>query len=88
MTTPMKWELLSGLTDEQRAAVLQLTRLRTYRAKDVLFHEGDEGETLTIRHDSLHRSSFMPGVLLGVRRIGATPGLTIGLEHFMDLDQG
>lgn len=46
MTTPMKWELLSGLTDEQRAAVLQLTRLRKYQAKDVLFHEGDEGETL------------------------------------------
>ena len=44
------------------------------------------GETLTIRHDSLDRESFMAGVLLGVRRIGATPGLTVGLEHFLDLD--
>lgn len=52
--------------------------------QEVLF--GGEGETLTIRHDSLHRSSFMPGVLLGVRRVGSTPGLTYGLEHFLDLD--
>ncbi|WP_314176873.1 4-hydroxy-tetrahydrodipicolinate reductase [Streptomyces winkii] len=53
--------------------------------QEVLF--GGEGETLTIRHDSLHRSSFMPGVLLGVRRIGSAPGLTYGLEHFLDLDR-
>jgi 4-hydroxy-tetrahydrodipicolinate reductase len=52
--------------------------------QEVLF--GDEGETFTIRHDSLHRSSFMPGVLLGVRRVGGAPGLTVGLEHFLDLD--
>jgi 4-hydroxy-tetrahydrodipicolinate reductase len=52
--------------------------------QEVLF--GGEGETLTIRHDSLHRSSFMPGVLLGVRRVGSAPGLTFGLEHFLDLD--
>ncbi len=52
--------------------------------QEVLF--GDEGEILTLRHDSMNRSSFMPGVLLGVRRVGAAPGLTFGLEHFMDLD--
>ncbi|WP_431980887.1 4-hydroxy-tetrahydrodipicolinate reductase [Streptomyces qinglanensis] len=52
--------------------------------QEVLF--GDEAETLTIRHDSLHRSSFMPGVLLGVRKVPAAPGLTFGLEHFLDLD--
>ncbi|MFE9332761.1 4-hydroxy-tetrahydrodipicolinate reductase [Streptomyces sp. NPDC006925] len=52
--------------------------------QEVLF--GDEAETLTIRHDSLHRSSFMPGVLLGVRKVPASPGLTFGLEHFLDLD--
>ncbi|MGK4905287.1 4-hydroxy-tetrahydrodipicolinate reductase [Streptomyces sp. PHES57] len=52
--------------------------------QEVLF--GDEAETLTIRHDSLHRSSFMPGVLLGIRKVPATPGLTFGLEHFLDLD--
>lgn len=51
--------------------------------QEVLF--GDAGEVLTIRHDSMNRASFMPGVLLGVRRIVTAPGLTFGLEHFMDL---
>jgi 4-hydroxy-tetrahydrodipicolinate reductase len=46
---------------------------------------GTEGETLTIRHDSLLRSSFMPGVLLGVRQIASRPGLTVGLEHLLGL---
>ncbi|MGH3519457.1 MAG: 4-hydroxy-tetrahydrodipicolinate reductase [Haloechinothrix sp.] len=46
---------------------------------------GGEGETLTIRHDSLHRSSFMPGVLLGVRQVSSHAGLTVGLDKFMDL---
>ncbi|MEV6211035.1 4-hydroxy-tetrahydrodipicolinate reductase [Kitasatospora sp. NPDC051914] len=59
-------------------------RLRGLLAhQEVLF--GDAGETLTIRHDSLHHSCFMPGILLGVRRIVDTPGLTFGLEHFLDL---
>ncbi|MCU4750074.1 MULTISPECIES: 4-hydroxy-tetrahydrodipicolinate reductase [Streptomyces] len=52
--------------------------------QEVLF--GDEGEIFTLRHDSMNRGSFMPGVLLGVRRVTGTPGLTLGLEHFMDLD--
>ncbi|MCM2579868.1 4-hydroxy-tetrahydrodipicolinate reductase [Streptomyces meridianus] len=60
-------------------------RLRGLLAhQEVLF--GDTGETLTIRHDSLHHSCFMPGILLGVRRVGSAPGLTFGLEHFLDLD--
>jgi 4-hydroxy-tetrahydrodipicolinate reductase len=46
---------------------------------------GGLGETLTIRHDSLDRVSFMPGVLLGVRSIVDRPGLTVGLEAFLDL---
>jgi 4-hydroxy-tetrahydrodipicolinate reductase len=50
--------------------------------QEVVF--GGPGETLTIRHDSLDRSSFMPGVLLAVKRIGGVPGLTIGLERFLD----
>ena len=51
--------------------------------QEVLF--GGTGETLTIRHDSLDRESFMTGALLGVRRIVGSPGLTVGLEHFLDL---
>jgi 4-hydroxy-tetrahydrodipicolinate reductase len=44
---------------------------------------GDQGETLTIRHDSIDRTGFMPGVLLGIRNVGSHPGLTFGLEHFL-----
>lgn len=51
--------------------------------QEILF--GGEAEILTIRHDSLHRSSFMPGVLLGVRSVASAPGLTVGLESFLDL---
>lgn len=51
--------------------------------QEVLF--GTMGETLTIRHDSLDRTSFVPGVLLAVRQIPRRPGLTIGLEPLLDL---
>lgn len=51
--------------------------------QEVLF--GTLGETLTIRHDSLDRTSFVPGVLLAVREIGKRPGLTIGIEPLLDL---
>ena len=51
--------------------------------QEVLF--GTMGETLTIRHDSLDRTSFVPGVLLAVRQIAGRPGLTIGLEPLLDL---
>src|SRR5690606_34590217 len=51
--------------------------------QEVLF--GGDGETLTIRHDSLNRSSFMPGVLLGVRKVRQHPGLTVGLDKYMQL---
>jgi 4-hydroxy-tetrahydrodipicolinate reductase len=51
--------------------------------QEVLF--GGPGETLTLRHDSYDRESFMPGVLLGIRKIGTTRGLTVGLESFLGL---
>ena len=51
--------------------------------QEVLF--GTLGETLTIRHDSFDRSSFVPGVLLAVRQIAKHPGLTIGIEPLLDL---
>ncbi|MFV0463660.1 MAG: 4-hydroxy-tetrahydrodipicolinate reductase [Nostocoides sp.] len=51
--------------------------------QEVLF--GAEGELLTIRHDSLERTSFMPGVLAGVRQVGNHPGVTVGLEHYLGL---
>jgi 4-hydroxy-tetrahydrodipicolinate reductase len=46
---------------------------------------GGPGETLTLRHDSYDRASFMPGVLLAVRRVGSRPGLTVGIESFLGL---
>jgi 4-hydroxy-tetrahydrodipicolinate reductase len=49
----------------------------------VLF--GTQGETLTIRHDSFDRTSFVPGVLLAVRNIADHAGLTVGIEPLLDL---
>ncbi|MGW0158328.1 4-hydroxy-tetrahydrodipicolinate reductase [Mycobacterium sp. NPDC003323] len=60
---------------------IRLTGLIAHQ--EVLF--GTLGETLTIRHDSLDRTSFVPGVLLGVREIARRPGLTIGIEPLLDL---
>ncbi|WP_411108518.1 4-hydroxy-tetrahydrodipicolinate reductase [Streptomyces sp. c-19] len=72
-----------------RGADVDGVRVHSVRLAGLLAHQevllGGEGETLTVRHDSLHHSSFMPGVLLGARRVTSAPGLTFGLEHFLDL---
>jgi 4-hydroxy-tetrahydrodipicolinate reductase len=51
--------------------------------QEVIF--GGVGETLTIRHDSLDRSSFMPGVLLAIKRVDTLEGVTVGLEHLLEI---
>ncbi len=51
--------------------------------QEVLF--GNEGEMLTIRHDSFDRVSFMPGVLAAIRAVADHPGVTVGLEHYLGL---
>lgn len=51
--------------------------------QEVLF--GNEGEMLTIRHDSFDRVSFMPGVIEAIRQVGQHPGVTLGLEHYLGL---
>jgi 4-hydroxy-tetrahydrodipicolinate reductase len=51
--------------------------------QEVLF--GAEGETLTIRHDSLDRAGFMPGVLAAVRAVGGLPGLTVGIDALLGI---
>ncbi|WP_030195432.1 4-hydroxy-tetrahydrodipicolinate reductase [Streptomyces sp. NRRL S-87] len=75
--------------DGARGADVDGVPVHAVRLRGLLAHQevllGGEGETLTIRHDSLHHSSFMPGVLLGARRVVTTPGLTFGLENFLDL---
>ena len=73
-----------------RGAEVEGIHVHGLRVRGLVAHQevvlGGLGETLTIRHDSLDRASFTPGVLLGLRRIGTTPGLTVGLESFLDLD--
>lgn len=73
-----------------RGADVDGIRVHGLRIRGLVAHQevilGGPGETLTIRHDSLDRASFVPGVLTGLRVIGDHPGLTVGLEHFLDLD--
>ncbi|MEI7549851.1 MAG: 4-hydroxy-tetrahydrodipicolinate reductase [Actinomycetes bacterium] len=78
----------SGLAGARGADVdgvpIHSVRLRGLVAhQEVIF--GDPGETFTIRHDSLDRSGFMPGVILAIRNISTHPGLTLGLESFLNL---
>ncbi|MBC9711779.1 4-hydroxy-tetrahydrodipicolinate reductase [Streptomyces sp. TRM66268-LWL] len=79
----------STALDGARGADVDGVPVHSVRLRGLLAHQevllGGEGETLTIRHDSLHHKSFMPGILLGVRRVVDTPGLTFGLENFLDL---
>ncbi len=73
-----------------RGADVDGIRVHGLRIRGLVAHQevvlGGTGETLTIRHDSMDRTSFAPGVLSGLRAIGGHPGLTVGLEHFLDLD--
>lgn len=87
--TPSPDATSTGL-DGARGAVVDDVTIHSVRLRGLVAHQevllGGPGETLTIRHDSLDRSSFMPGVLLAVRRVGDLPGLTVGLEPLLDLD--
>jgi 4-hydroxy-tetrahydrodipicolinate reductase len=73
-----------------RGAIVDDVRVHSVRSSGLVAHQevlfGGTGETLTIRHDSLDRSSFMPGVLLAARGLGTLPpGLTVGLEGLLGL---
>jgi 4-hydroxy-tetrahydrodipicolinate reductase len=73
--------------DGARGALVGGIPVHSVRARGLVAHQevlfGGLGETLTIRHDSIDRAGFMPGVILGVRKIVNTPGLTHGLDKFM-----
>ncbi|WP_300018936.1 4-hydroxy-tetrahydrodipicolinate reductase [Pseudonocardia sp.] len=75
--------------DGARGASVDGVRVHSVRMPGLVAHQevilGTAGETLTIRHDSLDRASFMPGVLLAVRGVGDRPGLTVGLEPLLGL---
>jgi 4-hydroxy-tetrahydrodipicolinate reductase len=73
--------------DGARGATVGDVPVHSVRLRGLVAHQevilGGLGETLTIRHDSLDRAGFMPGVLLGIRKVSSHPGLTFGLENFM-----
>jgi 4-hydroxy-tetrahydrodipicolinate reductase len=75
--------------DGARGADVDGIRVHGLRIRGLVAHQevilGGVGETLTIRHDSLDRASFTPGVLSGLRAIEDHPGLTVGLEQVLDL---
>ena len=77
--------------DGARGAKIGEVPIHSVRLRGLVAHQevlfGDKGELLTIRHDSLDRSGFMPGVLVGVREVSSNPGLTVGLEHYLRLDK-
>lgn len=83
---PMPDATSSGL-EGARGALVDGVRVHSVRLRGLVAHQevlfGAAGETLTIRHDSVDRASFTPGVLSGLRAIAAHPGLTVGLEHFL-----
>jgi 4-hydroxy-tetrahydrodipicolinate reductase len=76
-----------GTATNARGAVLDGVHVHSVRSRGLVAHQevllGGPGETLTIRHDSTDRASFMPGVLLAVRQVADRPGLTVGLEHLL-----
>ncbi|MDQ1364121.1 MAG: 4-hydroxy-tetrahydrodipicolinate reductase, partial [Acidimicrobiaceae bacterium] len=64
-------------------------RIHSVRLRGLVAHQevllGTDGQSLTIRHDSYDRSSFMPGVLLAVKAVGHLPGVTVGLDRLLGL---
>jgi 4-hydroxy-tetrahydrodipicolinate reductase len=78
-------ETLEGV----RGGDVEGIRVHSVRLPGLLAHQevmfGGQGQTLTIRHDSTDRSSFMPGVLMAIRAVMTRPGLTLGLEPLLDL---
>ena len=72
-----------------RGADVDGVHVHAVRLEGLVAHQevllGGHGETLTLRHDSLDRVSFMPGVLLAVRQVGTRPGLTVGIDDLLGL---
>jgi 4-hydroxy-tetrahydrodipicolinate reductase len=85
-----KGEMPDATKDEMpgaRGTLVDGVHVHSVRAKGLVAHQevifGTAGETLTVRHDSFDRASFMPGVLLGIRSVLNRPGLTIGLNALL-----
>ena len=84
---PAMPDATSTSLDGARGALIGDVPVHSVRLRGLVAHQevlfGGLGETLSIRHDSLDRAGFMPGVLLGIRSVISRPGITFGLEHFM-----
>ena len=87
---PAQPDATTTAPDGARGAVVDGVPVHSVRLRGLVAHQevllGTAGETLTIRHDSYDRASFMPGVLLAVRQVTSRPGLTVGLEPLLGLD--
>jgi len=83
---PTEHELLEGARGGEGPAGI---RVHSVRLRGLVAHQevllGTTGQTLSLRHDSIDRSSFMPGVVLAVKQVAARPGVTVGLDQLMGL---
>lgn len=83
---PTRHETIAGARGARAAGGI---RVHSVRLRGLVAHQevifGTMGQSLTIRHDSYDRSSFMPGVLLAVKAIGKRPGVSVGLESVLDI---
>ena len=72
-----------------RGASIEGIRVHGVRLRGLVAHQevllGADGETLTIRHDSLDRASFMPGVIAAIRAVSTRPGLTVGIDALLGI---
>ncbi len=84
---PAMPDATSTSLDGARGALVGDVPVHSVRLRGLIAHQevlfGGLGETLSIRHDSLDRAGFMPGVLLGIRSVISRPGVTFGLENFL-----
>lgn len=81
---PDEYEKLTGARGGESEGI----RIHSVRLPGLIAHQevifGAPGQTLTIRHDSMHRQSFMPGVILAIRKIGGLQGVVVGLDKILD----
>lgn len=86
---PLRDGAASESGDPSRGGDVAGVRVHSLRLPGSIAHQevifGAPGETLTIRHDSLDRSSFMPGLLLAIKKVGSLDGVVVGLEKLLDL---
>jgi len=83
---PTRTEVIEGARGSEGPGGI---RVHSVRLRGLVAHQevllGTTGQTLSIRHDSIDRTSFMPGVVLAVKRVADTPGVTVGLDALLGL---